>query len=198
MARFQDSLAANISADVNNRPVMGLIQKVVVIPQNILTRANISLNSSTPRSLIDSITLSSTGFAFECLEDHDFIEMTVENRGGADTISKFGHVLSGLRVLDPSAAIYDDIVAALTGGNRYFAVAKVRYAGTDLEDGYKFLGYDVGLKFNLQEYGSKANDGAMVLSLSTPEGEHETQPPRIYLNTDYTTTEAEFASNFAP
>jgi hypothetical protein len=175
---------------------MGLEQEILLINHADLLKANIDLNSSTPNSLIDDITLNSgtQGYMLE-----GFKKMIRYNNtfvGSQETSNGVIHTLENIPWYDQSAAGLNEL-SKLQDGARVYVVVKRIFQGVDQESAFRFFGYDYGLELTDFVEASNENDGVPLITLGTPDGFKEQYLPRILLDTDFATTNTAFAAFFA-
>lgn len=192
MAIFCSNIANDILQDCSNKPVAQYEQRVLLIPESVLAASGITFDGTNPNSLITALALttSATGELIEGILNKTWINGGDTFVNPADGSPGFIHQLNGIRILDPSHEKRDEINKLAGGGATVFAVIERKWRGTDSKDAFLFHGLKFGLV--IPDGGivnnSNENDGAMVLTLQTPEGFKEPYLPHVYLDTDYATT----------
>ena len=191
MAFFCTEIENSILRDCSNKPLAGMVQKVLLIQASLLPASGITFDGSNPNSLITALTMtSSDGRLIEGIMDKNWLNSATSFVNPADGSPGFIHQLNGIRILDPSQEKRDEINKLATSGAPVFAVTESYWKGTSSLDAFHFYGLKYGL--TIPDGGiiqnSNENDGATVISLRTPEGFKEPYQPHVYLDTNYATT----------
>ncbi len=192
MATFCTELENDILRDCSNQPVANLEQKVLIIPDSLLPATGITFDGTNPDSLITALALDTgtTGKLVEGIMNKTWINNGNTFVNPADGSPGFIHMLSGIRILDPSQEKRDEINKLATSGATVFALIERFWRGDSDLDAFLFHGLKFGLV--IPDGGiidnSNENDGALVVTLQTPEGFKEPWLPHVYLDTDYATT----------
>ena len=192
MAIFCANIANDILQDCANIPVAQYEQRVLLIPASVLPASGITFDGTNPNSLITAIALASseTGELIEGIMNKTWINGGNTFVNAADASPGFIHQLNGIRILDPSQEKRDEINKLATGGATVFAVIERKWKGTASLDAFLFHGVKYGLV--IPDGGiidnSNENDGAIVITLQTPEGFKEPNLPHVFVDTDYATT----------
>ena len=192
MADYCDKLENDILRLCSDLPVANLVQKVLLIPASRLPASGITFAGTNPNSLITAIALESseTGELIEGITTKTWFNNGNTFVNPADGSPGFIHQLNGIRILDPSQEKRDEINKLAVGGATVFVVTERLWRGPSSLDAFLFHGLKFGLV--IPDGGiidnSNENDGALVLTLQTPEGFKEPWLPHVYLDTDYSTT----------
>jgi len=192
MATYCENIENDILQDCANKPVANYEQKVLLIPASVLAASGITFDVTNPNSLITALALttSATGELIEGIMNKTWISSGNTFVNPTDGSPGFIHMLNGIRILDPSQEKRDEINKLATGGATVFALIERKWRGTSSLDAFLFHGLKFGL--TIPDGGiidnSNENDGAMVITLQTPEGFKEPYLPHVYLDTDYATT----------
>jgi hypothetical protein len=198
MAIYCDEIGADILQDCSNRPTAQLEQKVLIIPSSQLPASGITYDGTRPDSLITAIALSTgTGYLIEGILQKTWINHGNTYVNPADGTAGSIHMINGIKILDPSVEIRDEINNLAFGGGTVFAIVERKWKGTSSLDSFLFHGLKFGLV--IPDGGlvdnSAENDGAMVITLQTPEGFKEPNIPHVFVDTDYATTQTAVWTN---
>lgn len=79
---------------------------------------------------------------------------------------------------------------------RFIVVFETRYKGVNSEDAFKVLGWNCGLRLTELTQNTNENSGSILFTVGTEEGDFETYPYNIFLETDYATSKASFDTAF--
>jgi hypothetical protein len=188
-------IAADVSRDKTNPAVKGIIQEIILINWDDLLKANITLNSTTPKSLIDLIALTSGTQGYTVEGFNQVMKVGVEGIFSEEEINGTRHSFTNVHWMDQTAAGKNQL-ELLREGARFYGIAKRYYQGASQAAAFLFLGYDVGLELTEYTEGSDENDGVPVITIATPPTLKEAHAPRLILETDYATTDARFATGF--
>ena len=175
-----------------DQPVANIEQKILLIPSARLPASGITFDGSNPNSLITAIALETadTGELIEGIKNKTWINNGNTFVNPADGSPGFIHQLNGIRILDPSQEKRDEINKLAVGGATVFVVIERLWRGPSSLDAFLFHGLKFGLV--IPDGGiidnSNENDGALVITLQTPEGFKEPWLPHVYVDTDYDTT----------
>jgi len=192
VANYCLEIENDILQDCSNKPHPNLEQKVLLIPSSLLPASGITFDGTYPNSLITALALTSaeTGKLIEGIMNKTWINNGNTFVNPADGSPGFIHQFNGLRLLDPSAEKRDELNKLATGGSTVFGIVERKWRGTSDLDAFLFHGLKFGLV--IPDGGiidnSNENDGAIVITLQTPEGFKEPYMPHVYLDTDYATT----------
>lgn len=199
MPIYCSEIENDILQDCANKPVAHLEQKVLLIPASKLPSTGITFDGSYPNALITDIALNTaeTGELIEGIMNKTWINNGNTFVNPADGSPGFIHMLNGIRILDPSHEKRDEINKLAVGGATVFAIIERKWKGTSSEDAFLFHGLKFGL--SIPDGGiidnSNENDGALVITLQTPEGFKEPHMPHVYLDTNYATTQTAVWTN---
>ena len=198
MSIFCDELGADILQDCTNRPTAHLDQRVLIIPSSQLPASGITFDGTRPDSLITAISLSSgSGYLIEGIQQKNWVNHGNTYSNSADQSAGMIHHLNGIRILDPSQEVRDEVNNLAFGGAPVFAIVERKWKGTSSLDAFLFFGLKFGLV--IPDGGlvdnSNENDGAMVITLQTPEGLKEPNLPHVFVDTDYSTTQTAVWTN---
>lgn len=198
MSNYCQEIENDILRDCNNPAVAHLEQKVLLVQSSLLPASGITFDGTNPNELITDLSLTSDdGRLIEGVMNKTWINHGNTYVNPADGSPGFIHQLNGIRILDPSVEKRHEINALAVGGATVFALVERKWKGTDSEDAFLFLGLKFGLC--IPDGGiidnSNENDGAMVISLQTPEGFKEPYMPHVFLDTDYATTNTSVWTN---
>ena len=188
-------ITASVARDKSNPPVKGLVQEIVLINWDDLLKANITLNVTTPKSLIDAITLTSGTQGYKIEGHHQVIDGGYDGEFPSDEVNGTKHMLENIPWLDNTAAGRQQL-ELIREGARFFAVVKSFHEGASQAEAFHFYGYDVGIEATADAKRANNADGVPVITLGTPESLKEAHAPRLLLETDYATTQTEFAALF--
>lgn len=87
--------------------------------------------------------------------------------------------------------------AAELAQGRFVFVVETKYKGAASAEAFKVLGWETGVKLSELTWNTLENSGAMLYTVATEEGDFETYPYNVFLETDYATSKATFDSLFA-
>jgi hypothetical protein len=174
-------------------PVAGIEQKVILI--NVEDVETITEDAVRPNSLITGLALASgkTGYMVEGVKRVLLF---------SNTFDAPENVQNGM-LHSLTLTIYDVSVEAraainkMVKGSMLHAVVERKNKGVDNDDAFLFFGQEQGLVLSDITDNSNENDGAMVITLSTPAGLREPNLPKVLLETDYATTLTAFNNKFA-
>lgn len=193
MSEVISTITLDIQRDATNYPLAGVIQKVLIIPGGELDpKADIT---SSTESLITDIAPSAAAHVIEGFGDKRGTNSGIKYRApftpSTSTRPGYRHVIENIPILDPSVEVRENLKDLAVGGDIVYALVQRKWEGTSREDAFLFFGYDCGLVVQAYEEDSDANEGVLMISLATPEGITESLPPKVYLNTNYATTETD-------
>ena len=193
MATYQLQNAAGdiIDADVDNAPVIGLVQDVVAIPVDRVT--SFTEDGTYGYGLITAITTSSAGQIHRGRKSENDIHRSVNPLGK----QRFQHMVTGIPILDPSHEILDDLQRTVAGGDRFHVITRSRWQGAGGLDQFHIHGRIVGMVAQLEAYNSGENEGAYILSFMTPDGEHEPFLPPVFSSGTVANDISDFEAGFA-
>lgn len=133
-----------------------------------------------------------TGFAFEWYKDLASGESAFTPN--TEDIDGFLQTFRGR--MATSSAEHAERANELRGG-RFVVVYESRYKGVDNLDAFKVRGWENGLKLSEMTENTNENSGSLVFALASEEGDFESYPYNVFLETDYATSKATFDTLFA-
>lgn len=150
--------------------------------------------STTAGAIISDLVLGAakTGFKIEWYKD-----LASSNSAFApSTEGEEGFLQNFLCRLPTTSAEMAERAAELKGGR--FAICYIsKYKGVDNLDAFKVRGFELGLELLEMTENTAENDGAILFTLGTKEGNTEKYPYMIFREIDYATSKATFDSLFA-
>lgn len=192
MSEICTEIAIDLTRDCVNTPVAGIRQTAILIPLDHITAKTVT------DGLMTVLTLSAAGHKIEVMKEFMNYQNSFVNP--ADGQSGFKHSVQNIHVLDPSVEVRNAINLMATSGRRFALVLERNWKGTDSADAFLVFGVNFGLE--IPDGGivdnSNENDGAMIISLGTPEVFKEQRVPDVLLLTDYAATKTAFDNAFAP
>lgn len=75
-----------------------------------------------------------------------------------------------------------------TDGARLFSIVEKVDKGPEGKEAFEIAGLESGMLLAGFDYDSNANSGVGTLTVATKDGEEESTPPKLFLDTDYATT----------
>lgn len=191
MANCADELTADMIFDCADKPKRNLDGgKAVVINWDDIDRAGSTVAGATISDLV--LAAGKTGFSAEWFKDL----ASVNSAFAPNTEDVDGFLHNFLcRIAVPSA---DNAERAreLSQG-RFIVVVETKYKGASDAEAFKVLGWDQGLKLSEMTYNTLENSGSIPYTVATEEGDTESYPYNIFLETDYATSKATFDALFA-
>lgn len=194
------NIGAHVQRLCTQPPLAQLVQKVLLIPEAALLASGITIDGTYDQALITDISTESgtQGWLIEGQADKTWINHNNTFVNPADSSPGWTHMIEGLRIFDPSHEKRQEINKLATGGGRVFAIVERMWKGASSGDAFLFLGLKYGL--TIPDGGiidnSGENDGAMVITLQTPENCKEPYAPMVYLDIDYATTQTAVWTNY--
>jgi hypothetical protein len=187
-------VSVNLDIDCNNKPVGGLIDKLVLINYNDWSNGakQADKDLTNPNELFKSITLNAgkKGFFVE------FVKATASYTAtpviAEDNLTGVTHSITIPR-FNPSVEAQEVFNQLLNG--RVIAVVERAWHGVDAQNAFLVIGQGIGLTVSEGGEGSTENI-TPVLTLSTDDGRTENSYPHQLLDTDYDTTKALFDGLF--
>jgi len=188
----EESLAAAIEKDCDNKPMGGIEVDVVIINFDDIDKSTSTIDASDRITNLSTFS-GTTGYALEGVKQVNGASFElVKNEEGWD---KYKHTFAGV-ILNPSAENKKSLSNMASGG-RYVVVVEKKWKGIDEEDAFEVLGFDSGLVIATVVYNSKEADGVIKFELSSEDGFEEPEMTRNNLETDYATTAVAFAAKYA-
>jgi hypothetical protein len=193
MSIICNKISESIVYDCENRPLVGIEQRLVLINENDLDRAAITFGVFYPNALMTKIALKpgKTGYEITGIKQiMNFTNSLVSDEASEDGVK---HSITGIKINDPSEKIRNEINKYI-GGSKVYAVLARKWKGQDNKYAFLFFGLHYGL--SITELKDESVGGAMQISLSTPGSMKEPYLPHIYRDTDYPTSLTAFENNF--
>lgn len=83
-------------------------------------------------------------------------------------------------------------------GGRFVMVYETRYKGLLNAEAFKVAGWESGMKLSEMTNNTLENSGSTLFTLATPEGDTESYPYNVFLETSYDVSKATFDTLFVP
>ena len=184
-------LTADMIFDCADKSKKGLDSgRAVVINWDDIDRAGSTVAGAT---ISDLVTLSGTsGFAAEWFKDL----ASANSAFSPSTEDVDGFLHNFLCRIQNASANNAERAAELAQG-RFVVVVETRYKGAANAEAFKVFGWENGVKLSEMTYNTLENSGAIPYTVATEEGDFETYPYHVFLETDYATSKATFNANFA-
>jgi hypothetical protein len=194
MSIICNKISENIVYDCDNRPLVGIEQRLVLINENDLDRIATTFDVTYPKALITNIGLKVGKIGFEITGIKQIMNFT--NSLVSDEASEDGvkHSITGIKINDPSEKIRNEINKYI-GGSKVYAVLERKWKGEDNKYAFLFFGLHYGL--SITELKDESVGGAMQISLSTPGSMKEPNLPHIFRDVDYATSLTAFENKFS-
>lgn len=191
MTNCDPKLTADMVFDCSDKSKKGLDgAKAVIINWDDIDRASSTVNGAT---ITDLVTVSGTsGFAAEWFKDL----ASVNSAFSPSTEDVDGFLHNFLCRIQNATAENAERAAELSQG-RFVVVVETRYKGALNVEAFKVFGWENGLKLSEMAYNTLENSGAIPYTAATEEGDFETYPYNVFLETDYATSKATFDAMFA-
>jgi len=190
-----DTLAADIINNCDNLAKAGIEADVLIIPHKDIDWAA-STFDATNRLVITDLQLiagGKTGFLLEGVKQMNAFNWEFV-KGDPQTIDKFRHLFNG--VINSPTAENRLSASQLAKGESYVIVINKKYKGVGSKDAFLVLGRDAGLYVSEMTESSRDNNGAILFTLASEDGQLEADMPRQLLETDYATTLTGFENKF--
>jgi hypothetical protein len=189
-------IGQDILRECDNKPVLGIEQRLVLINTEDLPATGITFDTTLPSSLITQLQLATGKTGYEVQGIKQIMNYTNSLEASEDSDNGVIQSLAGIRIYDPSETIRDE-VNKFVAGAKVYAVLERKWKGTDNKHAFLFFGLKFGLELTELTDNSNENDGTIVMTLSTPSGFKEPYLPHIYRDTDYATSLTAFNNKFA-
>lgn len=189
-------IGQDILRSCDNKPVLGIEQRLVLINVADLPATGITFDADMPSSLITQLQLALDKSGYEVQGIKQIMNYTNSLEASEDSDNGVLHSLAGIRIYDPSETIRNE-VNKFIGGAKVYAVLERKWKGVDNKHAFLFFGLKFGLELSELTDSSNENDGTIVMTLSTPSGFKEPYLPHIYRDTDYATSLTAFNNKFA-
>jgi hypothetical protein len=179
------AIAVGLNANCTTKPVANLEVDVY-----IMNRADIDLTTTSGNisgRLISAIAMKSGKYVYKYTGLKTSNSSLIQMAKGKYS-NNWIHSLAGI-IFDNTAETKENIIEQFAQGN-FVAVVRNKWKGTDSDQEFEVLGWDVGLTADSQEKKSDDADtqGAWKQTLKTQDGEVETNAGYILWSTDQTTT----------
>ena len=184
-------LTADMVFDCADKSKKGLDGgRAVVINWEDIDRAGSTVAGATISDLV--LNAGKSGFAAEWFKDLASVNSAFAP--SAEDIDGFLH--NFLCRIQNASADNAERSAELSQG-RFVVVVETRYKGAANVEAFKVFGWENGLKLSEMTYNTLENSGSIPYTAATEEGDYETYPYNVFLETDYATSKATFESLFA-
>lgn len=189
-------IGQNILRECDNKPVLGIEQRLMLINTEDLPATGITFDATYPSSLITQLELLTGKTGYEVQGIKQIMNYTNSLEASEDSDNGVIHSLAGIRIYDPSELIRNEVNKFIAGAKVY-AVLERKWKGVGNAHAFLFFGLKFGLELSELADNSNENDGTIVMTLSTPSGFKEPYLPHIYRDTDYATSLTAFNNKFA-
>lgn len=190
----EEKLTAAIEKDCDNKPKGGIEVNAVFINFDDVDKATSTIDGTNDLLITNLSTLSgTTGYNIEGIKQINGASFELVKK--EESFDAYKHTFSGV-ILAPSVENKKRLDEIASGG-RYVVVVEKKWKGTDQEDAFEVLGWDVGLVISEIVWNSKEADGTIKFSVSSEDGFEETQMSRNNLETNYATTKIAFDAKYA-
>jgi hypothetical protein len=141
----------------------------------------------------DLVTKSGTsGFAAEWFKD-----LASVNSSFAPSTEDIDGFIHNFLCRIPNASADNAERARELAQGRFVIVVETRYKGALSAEAFKVFGWENGLKLSEMTYNTLENSGSIPYTAATEDGDVESYPYNVFLETDYATSKATFDSLFA-
>lgn len=190
-ANCAPKLTADIIFDCADKSKKGLDGgRAVVINWDDVDRAGSTVSAATISDLV--LLAGKSGFAAEWFKDL----ASVNSAFAPNTEDVDGFLHNFLCRIPTSSAENAERARELSQG-RYIVVVETRYKGVANAEAFKVLGWESGLKLSEMTWNTLENSGAIPYTAATEEGDTESYPYNVFLETNYATSKATFDALFA-
>ena len=190
----EDKLSSSILKDCDNKPKGGIEVNIVLINFDDIDKTTSTLDATNDLIITNLATKTATaGFLIEGIKQVNGVSWELVKK--EESFDAYKHMFAGV-VLAPSAE-NKKAVAEIASGGRYVVVVEKKWKGTDQEDAFEVLGWDVGMVISTAVWNSKEADGTINFELSSEDGYEENEMSRNNLETDYATTKTAFDAMYA-
>lgn len=190
-----EELSLGIVLDCDNEPRAGVEQELVLVNVTDADSTAITYNATNPDSLMTGFSCKTgkVGFLIDGIKN--LIAPNTEAEYPEDKKNGFRHSVS-FRVLDPSQEVRDQ-VNKMNSGALFHAFVERKWKGTNSKDAFLCYGIKYGLEATAIVENPNENNGAIIVTLTTPADVLEPYLPHVLLDTDYATTQTAFNNKFA-
>ncbi len=184
-------LTADILQDCSVKTVKGLDGgKAVIINWEDIDKAASTVAGAT---ISDLVTKSGTsGFSAEWFKD-----LASANSSFSPSTEDVDGFLHNFLCRIPNASADNAERARELAQGRFVIVVETRFKGTDNEEAFKVLGWECGLKLSEMTWNTLENSASIPYTAATEDGDVESYPYNVFLETDYATSKATFDTLFA-
>lgn len=184
-------LTADVLYDCADKPKKGLDGgKAIIINWDDVDRSG---STVTAAIISDLVTKSGTsGFAAEWFKDL----ASANSAFAPNTEDVDGFLHNFLCRIPVSSAENAERARELSQG-RFIVVVETKYKGALDAEAFKVFGWESGVKLSEMTYNTLENSASMLYTVATEEGDTESYPYNVFLETDYATSKATFDSAFA-
>ena len=184
-------LTEDILFDCADKPKRGLDGgRAVIINYDDIDRASSTTSGATISDLV--LKSGTTGISAEWYKDL----ASVNSSFSPNTEDIDGFLHNFLCRIPNASADNAERSRELTQG-RFVVVVETRYKGALNAEAFKVLGWESGLKLSEMTWNTLENSGAIPYTAATEDGDFESYPYNVFLETDYATSKATFDSLFA-
>lgn len=196
MSEVCEQLGQDILRKCDDKPVLGIEQRLVLINADDLPATGITFDPTLPSSLITQLQLATDKTGYEVQGIKQIMNYTNSLEASEDSDNGVLHSVAGIRIYDPSETTRNE-VNKFIGGAKVYAVLERKWKGENNAYAFLFFGLKFGLELSELTDSSNENDGTIVMTLSTPSGFKEPYLPHIYRDTDYATSLTAFNNKFS-
>lgn len=184
-------LTADMVFDCADKSKKGLDGgRAVLINWDDIDRAGSTVSGATISDLV--LLAGKTGYAAEWFKDL----ASANSAFSPSTEDVDGFLHNWLCRLQNASANNAERSAELAQG-RFVLAVETKYKGAASVEAFKVFGWDCGMKLSEMTYNTLENSAALLYTVATEEGDFETYPFNIFLETDYATSKATFDALFA-
>ena len=190
-ANCAPKITADVLFDCADKPKRGLDGgRAVIINWDDVDRAGSTVAGAT---ITDLVTQAGTsGFAAEWFKDL----ASLNSAFAPNTEDIDGFIHNFLCRIPTSSAENAERARELSQG-RFVVVVETKYKGALNAEAFKVFGWDNGVKLSEMIYNTLENSGSLPYTVTTEEGDVESYPFNVFLETDYATSKATFDTLFA-
>lgn len=190
-ANCSPKITADVIYDCADKSKKGLDGgRAVIINWNDIDRAG----STEAGAIISDLVLASgeSGFAAEWFKD-----LASVNSAFAPSTEDIDGFLHNFICRIPTSSAENAERARELAQGRFVIVVETKYKGASSAEAFKVLGWENGLKLSEMTWNTLENSGAIPYTAATEEGDTESYPYNVFLETDYATSKATFDALFA-
>lgn len=183
------TMTAGFSSVCGYKPKQGILEKYYINLDDIDKAATILANSN---NLITTLVLKAGKKIYQA-EGND--KSHIAKASGV--IGDYGNGVlhtDTLNIITRKIAEREQVQKIIDGARVVTLIKKVD-GSDDGSTTYEILGFESGMKMSTYEWDSSANSGVATLEVASVEGEEEATPPKVFLDTDLTTTETWITTN---